>query len=181
MTPTWITDLFNNTKKRATLKGVEFALELDDLLLIAKRSGGQCEVSQIPFDFSSSPEKGYRRPYYPSIDRKDARRGYNKDNCRLVCVAVNYAMNIWGEHVLRAIANGICGLTGATGMGIFEYGPNGRLRGTSKEPSKHRAPWRARIKYGEKLVHLGRYKSEIDAHRAYMKAKDRINKGLGPR
>lgn len=35
------------------------------------------------------------------------RRGYTPDNIRLVCVAVNYALNAWGEDVLHRIVDGI--------------------------------------------------------------------------
>lgn len=41
-----------------------------------------------------------RRPLAPSIDRIDSSLGYTRQNCRIVCAAVNYAMNVWGEDVL---------------------------------------------------------------------------------
>lgn len=45
-----------------------------------------------------------KNPYSPSIDRIDSRIGYTKSNCRIVCVAANYAMNEWGDSVLRELA-----------------------------------------------------------------------------
>ena len=39
-----------------------------------------------------------------SLDRIDSSKGYTVENCRLVCTAVNLAMNEWGEDVLERIA-----------------------------------------------------------------------------
>lgn len=62
-------------------------------------SGGRCAITHARF--SMKPEKGkFKRPWAPSIDRIDVTKGYEFTNCRLVCTAVNLAMNEWGEKVL---------------------------------------------------------------------------------
>lgn len=61
-------------------------------------------VSGIPFEFENSKGDGRRRPWIPSIDRIDSSKGYTKGNCRIVCCAVNIAMNNYGEDVLARIS-----------------------------------------------------------------------------
>lgn len=77
---------------------IEFALterDLDDMLAAAK---WRRSVTGTPFTLEVIAGK---RPYAPSIDRIDSAKGYFPGNCRMVCVAANYAMNVWGEAVLR--------------------------------------------------------------------------------
>lgn len=71
-------------------------------------SGGRCSVSGIPFDLNKCVASR-RRPFAVSIDRIDCSAGYTKENCRIVCVAVNYAMSDWGLGVLERIAYGLVG------------------------------------------------------------------------
>jgi len=67
------------------------------------RANGRCEVTGIRFD-RMKPESASRRPWFPSIDRKDSRGNYSLENCRIVCVAVNIAMCEWGHFVLKRMA-----------------------------------------------------------------------------
>ena len=67
------------------------------------RSGGRCELTLIPFDLVNVD--GFkRRPYAPSLDRIDSAKGYRVDNCRLVVVVANLAINEWGEDVFARVA-----------------------------------------------------------------------------
>lgn len=66
---------------------------------------GRCEITGLPFTLHK-PEGYRRRPYAPSVDRIDASKPYQDDNVRVVCVCVNYALNEWGEKVLRQMALG---------------------------------------------------------------------------
>ena len=45
-----------------------------------------------------------RHPFEPSLDRINCAEGYSASNTRLVCVAVNFGMNEWGEEVYRELA-----------------------------------------------------------------------------
>lgn len=67
---------------------------------------GKCALTGIPFNLES-PEGATLRPWAPSLDRIDSSKGYTAKNCRLVCVAVNFALNQWGEAVFRKIATAI--------------------------------------------------------------------------
>lgn len=81
------------------------SLELADVVHMAVRSQGRCEVSGLPFNFEVH---GKRRPFAPSIDRIDSSVGYTPTNSRLVCFAVNVGMNCWGDapflRICRALA-----------------------------------------------------------------------------
>ncbi len=94
------------TQRNAAKRGIQFALSWDDTVAMWHRSRGRCEVSGIPFALVD--QRGFKnRPFAISIDRVDNSKGYMAENCRLVCVAVNLAMNEWGVEILLQIAEGI--------------------------------------------------------------------------
>ena len=64
----------------------------------------RCAVTGIPMTLEVV--KG-RKPYAPSIDRIDCAADYVPGNIRIVCVAANLAMNVWGEEVLLRLTRGI--------------------------------------------------------------------------
>lgn len=98
--------LHSKSKNNARVRKINFLLELEDVQAMLKRSGLLCEVTMIPFDMRK--EGGYRvRPWVPSIDRIDSSFGYTPSNCRLVCAAVNSAMNEFGEEVFYRIAHAV--------------------------------------------------------------------------
>lgn len=78
----------------------------DEFDALWARAGGYCEMTSIPFSFKKI-ENCIKRPWAPSVDRVDNSKGYEFANCRLVCTAVNLALNEFGDAVLRRIANGL--------------------------------------------------------------------------
>lgn len=88
-------------RARLNAKGrkIEFKLNSDDVLVLLRESGYRCAVTWVDFSLEEVGAKR-RRPYAPSIDRIECSLGYVPDNCRMVCVAANIAMNEWGESVL---------------------------------------------------------------------------------
>jgi len=92
-------DAFKNARRRSGYK----LLPTDEQRLIL-RAAGRCEVSGVEFD----PRKygSHRRPFAPSVDRIDSGVGYVFSNVRLVTVAVNLALNEWGDAVFDRIARG---------------------------------------------------------------------------
>lgn len=90
-------------QRNAKERGISFELTFADVEAMWRRSRGKCEATGIPLNILG---KWRRRPYAPSIDRIDNSRGYLMENCRLVCVAINLAMNEWGDEVFEAIAKG---------------------------------------------------------------------------
>lgn len=95
----WISRIYGPMKARCSRKGWE-PPALDLLEFVARRSGGYCEVSGIRFRMDAPG----LHPFRPSFDRIDSARGYEADNVRLVCLAVNFCMSHWGESVFKEIA-----------------------------------------------------------------------------
>lgn len=79
-------------------------MSIEEYEAIWERSGGKCEISGIEFNNEKLSASHSKRPWAPSLDRIDNTRGYEADNCRLVCTAVNLALNEFGEAGLRKIA-----------------------------------------------------------------------------
>ena len=72
------------------------------------RADGRCELTGVLFEYTVRP--GVRaRPLIPSLDRIDPQKGYIKENLRVVCYAVNAAINEWGDGVFEIIARGYRG------------------------------------------------------------------------
>ena len=101
----FLRNLFWCAKKRARYLKVEFTLTLDDVLAMWRDGKGRCAVTGIKLS-EANPTGLKRRPFIPSLDRIDPRKGYTLENTRLVCFAINAAMNAWGETVFREMANG---------------------------------------------------------------------------
>jgi hypothetical protein len=104
--PPWANRLYYQSKKNAAKRKIPFELSQADMTRIVYGAGSRCQVSGVEFDFSRS--NGKRRPFYPSLDRRDSSKGYSLKNCRLVCTIVNIAMNEWGpmplHHLMVAMA-----------------------------------------------------------------------------
>lgn len=82
---------------KARRGGIEFSLSREDVHRMLNEAGWRCAVTGALFSLEVI---NGRRPLAPSIDRIDSSLGYTRQNCRIVCAAVNYAMNVWGEDVL---------------------------------------------------------------------------------
>lgn len=98
-----LTTIRAHSRKNAKTRSLDFALSRDDVLAIWQRSGGTCEVSGLKFDLMN-PGGYRRRPFAPSIDRIDSTKGYTIDNCRLVVLILNLAINEFGEDVFAKAA-----------------------------------------------------------------------------
>lgn len=107
--PRWVIELHRTTQRNAQKRQIPFQLSVVELLTLLEQSGGVCAVSGIALchDAVTDGARYARRPWAPSIDRIDSSLGYTHANCRLVCVAANYAMHHWGEAVLVELAKGV--------------------------------------------------------------------------
>jgi hypothetical protein len=92
--------IWKNAKGRAQRDGLVWALSWAELIEMVRASDGRCAVTGLSFAMVDEP----RNPFKPSIDRKDNTTGYSRGNCRLTLMAVNYAMNVWGEQLFASIA-----------------------------------------------------------------------------
>ena len=77
----------------------------DDLIALWHDCGGRCSVTGLVFSFDSVGSSLVKRAYAPSLDRITAGAPYTRENCRLVMVAINFAMNAWGLDVYLCLAN----------------------------------------------------------------------------
>lgn len=96
----WLHRIYRGMEQRGRKKGCTMGML--GFMNLLERSNGRCEVTGITFVCGQSLN-GRPHPFSPSIDRIDSSDGYHLANCRIVCYAVNMAMNAWGEEVLRKI------------------------------------------------------------------------------
>jgi hypothetical protein len=95
----------SSARQRARLAGKDADPSLMTLALdLYRAQGGRCALSGLHFDLREVGSRKARRPFAPSLDRIDSTGGYTRDNVRLVCQAVNFALNAFGEDVFRDIA-----------------------------------------------------------------------------
>ena len=100
-------DLFKTSKKNAAARGKQFNLTRDEFDTLVKRANGHCELTGLRFQRIKDGARFERQPFLPSLDREDNSQGYSLSNCRLVCIAVNYALSTWGDWVLFEIAKAL--------------------------------------------------------------------------
>lgn len=92
-----------NNRARHQYK-VESEITTEWVLAQIAKQDGKCAVSGIPFCYQRGLDtKDRRNPKAPSVDRKDCSKGYTKRNCRLVILAVNVALNLWGDNLFLEI------------------------------------------------------------------------------
>jgi len=89
---------YSSAKSRAKKGGWEFDLTIDWVL--KKVIAGKCEATGIKFGETGTP-------WVASLDRKDSKRGYTKDNCWVVCWAFNRAKGKHSNHHLVKLAKGV--------------------------------------------------------------------------
>lgn len=157
-------------RKRAALKGWNCALSDADALVLWRRCGGRCELTGIEFDFEAAGGKHQRRPYAPSIDRRDNSLGYVPGNVRVVCVAVNIAMNQWGEDVLHRLAVSLFLKGSAQRSAIKADHPTMLPDDVRLCRGKKRVTYGARVRDFGKEIHLGTFRTAgeaIDARKAW--------------
>lgn len=90
-------------RTRARNRKLAFDLTPEFLFDLYTKSNGRCTMTGIPFDLRT--EKTTRvRPYGISLDRIQMRGGYTRGNVRLICCALNIAINEFGWTVYKDIA-----------------------------------------------------------------------------
>lgn len=92
-------------KSKAKRENREFDLDRD--WIQSRLDKGRCEVTGLPFAkgrFGEKPGKYRQDPWAISIDRIDNRKGYTKDNCRMVVWSLNRAKGNYPDEVLLKLA-----------------------------------------------------------------------------
>jgi hypothetical protein len=91
---------YSYARARAKVKNLA-CLTQHDCAVLWETQGGKCAVSGQPFS-NWQAQKGSKvlsRPWRPSLDRIDSRKGYEKRNVRLVSQIVNMAIGEWPFEV----------------------------------------------------------------------------------
>lgn len=101
-TPKWAKRLVSSAKRRNGKDGPDFTEQ--DLLVLWRRCAGRCEMTGLEFSEEQVGNGKAKRAFAPSLDKIDPDKPYTLDNCRLVMVAVNFALNAWGEDVYLMLA-----------------------------------------------------------------------------
>ncbi|NTG86140.1 hypothetical protein G6L15_08270 [Agrobacterium rhizogenes] len=97
-----------NCRSRAAKKSVAFDINASWAHARFIFQNGKCAVSGIEMQTSGECNS----PYLMSIDRIEPALGYIEENSRLVILAVNLAMNVWGERTFREIATAVASREG---------------------------------------------------------------------
>lgn len=92
--------LVNVARHRAKTKGVSF--DLSPLDIQSRIDAGYCELTGIPFNLDEP--KAWNAP---SLDQREAGKGYTRENVRVVLYALNVMANVWGENRIVEIARAI--------------------------------------------------------------------------
>jgi hypothetical protein len=129
LTKRWVDDIFGSRRSFARSHNVEFTITRDHVVELATAADFKCVISGIPFDLDWHGDYK-RRPWKPSLDRIDPKRGYIPGNVRLVCAVANYAMNDWGLDVLLRLARSVVSLHRGTKI---------RQSPKNRQPSENRS------------------------------------------
>lgn len=160
--PSWCVDLVRSARTRARVKDIPFNIEPEDVYELFNNSYGRCQLTGILFEFDDGKERDIneRRPYLPSLDRIKPSIGYTKGNIRLVCSAVNIAMNTWGFEVLLRISAALCGEESSVGKRKNLY-----MR--RRHSKRYGIRWEAKIKKMGQEHHLGTFNTPLEVIEAY--------------
>lgn len=102
----WAHKTLWDSRKRAKKKGHEFGIGVAWILNLLEEQEYRCALTGIEFS-ERTVNDAHKRPYMPSLDRIDCRKGYTPGNVRIVCVAVNTLLQDWGDEVLHEIVASI--------------------------------------------------------------------------
>lgn len=119
--------LARKCRGRAKSYGLSCTVTTDHIVRLLQESSGVCALTGIPFDLTD-PGVGRRRPWAPSVDRIDNAKGYEPENLRLVCVAVNIALSDFGEGVLMEISRRMARRYSGRNIGALTAQPGPSVR-----------------------------------------------------
>ena len=87
---------FKNVKSRSKKLKRDFDLTKEFVENLYEKQGGKCALTGLVFS-DEKYNNCRRRPFAPSLDRIDSKRGYTQDNVRFVCSMVNTALGEFGD------------------------------------------------------------------------------------
>ena len=93
--------IYKASERRAAKKNIKIEIDFDWVLSKYNRQKGKCLLTGVVLNANSCE---HINPYSPSLDRRDSSQGYTKRNTRLICAAMNLALNSFGEEVFAELA-----------------------------------------------------------------------------
>jgi len=127
--PKWARDLVTAANVRNRARGSNIRFSMEDLAAVWRQCGGKCSVSGLHFRFTVVGDGQAKRPYAPSLDRKNRHLPYTRENVRLVTSVANFAMNAWGLPPLLELALAIHEQYGTGVRPIADGPPDAGLAG----------------------------------------------------
>jgi hypothetical protein len=97
----------DDTYRRAEARAKKFGRELmtrAEFDAMWERAGAKCELTGVAFRIRPADCVDRMWPWGASLDRIDNSKGYAYGNSRLVCIAMNMALQDFGEDVFRVLA-----------------------------------------------------------------------------
>lgn len=92
-------------RDRARRRGLPFDSDLVNFATeLFRVQHGRCALTGLSFNLREVGTGKAKRPFAPSLDQIEGDKGYTKDNVRLVCQMVNFALNRFGEDAFYEIA-----------------------------------------------------------------------------
>lgn len=98
-----LNQILYSAKIRAAKRNLVYQLDYEWLSNLYNNQNGRCLLTQLELSFNSSGDR-CQQPFSPSLDRINPKKGYTKENTRLVCTAINVALNQHGEDIFREVA-----------------------------------------------------------------------------
>ena len=106
-TSTVLKAILRRSRRSARSRNLANDIDMEVLRSLWEAQQGRCAVSGLAFSEEGHPHAFVKTPFAPSLDRIDSSKGYVKENVRLVCMAANFALNQWGDGVLRRLSHGV--------------------------------------------------------------------------
>lgn len=92
---------FSSASSHAKEKQNSFTISKDWVVNRIIKTGFACAYSGISFDYT-------KRWFHPSIDQKEANKGYDPDNCCIIILFFQYCKNSWSfenfKHTIECLA-----------------------------------------------------------------------------
>ena len=95
---------------RARKHNLPYELNYEWLCDVHERQGDKCALTHLPFTYITKGDRS-QMPFSPSLDRINPKLGYTKENTRLVCTAINVALNQHGEDIFSQVAMAYLGIS----------------------------------------------------------------------
>lgn len=99
----WLHTLAGAARRRDERRGIVSTVTPEFVRDVMAASKGRCALTGVRLTL---PGAGARSGYTASLDRIDSREGYMHGNVRVVALAVNLAMQHWGEAAFADLAMG---------------------------------------------------------------------------